>query len=98
MEKKELLKKVKEDGWALDDAENKFKKDKDIVLAAVTQNGTALEYADKLLKKDKKINEVKKSTDIKSQGKDTYFQIFKVSIIFLHPNFLRLSQVYSQEH
>ena len=55
MEKKELLKIVKEDGWALDDAENKFKKDKDIVLAAVTQNGTALEYADKLLKKDKKI-------------------------------------------
>ena len=53
MEKKELLKIVKEDGWALDDAENKFKKDKDIVLAAVTQNGTALEYADNLLKKDK---------------------------------------------
>ena len=34
MEKKELLKKVKEDGWALDDAENKFKKDKDIIKAS----------------------------------------------------------------
>ena len=60
MEKKELLKIVKEDGWALDDAENKFKKDKDIVLAAVTQNGTALEFADKSIRKDKDIVKVSK--------------------------------------
>ena len=69
-----------------DDSYRKFFRDK--------KSNSIIVYA----KKDKKINEVKKSTDIKSQGKDTYFQIFKVSIIFLHPNFLRLSQVYSQEH
>ena len=56
MEKKELLKIVKEDGWALDDAENKFKKDKDIALAAVESVGEdAMDLIDESLRKDEDI-------------------------------------------
>lgn len=47
-----VLKTVKEDGIALEYADESLKKDKEIVLEAVKSDGTALEYADESLKKD----------------------------------------------
>ena len=46
---------VKNDGYALEYADESFKKDKEIVLIAVKQYGRNLEYADDSLKKDKEI-------------------------------------------
>ena len=46
---------VKEDGNALEYADESLKKDKEIVMAAVKQGGHALEYADESLKKNKEI-------------------------------------------
>ena len=54
-DKKEVLAAVKQDGYALGDADKSLQKDKAIVLAAVKQNGIALQFADKSLKKDKAI-------------------------------------------
>ena len=54
-DKKEVLAAVKQDGYALGDADKSLQKDKAIVLAAVKQAGGALQYADKSLRKDKAI-------------------------------------------
>ena len=51
----EWLNKVKNDGFALRNADESIKKDREIVLAAVTNNGSALYSADESLKKDKEI-------------------------------------------
>ena len=56
MDRKEFLKAVKEDPYQIENADEAFKKDKEIVLAAVNQaGGDAIEFADKSLKKDKDI-------------------------------------------
>jgi len=54
-DRNEVLAAVKEDGNALEYADESLKKDKEIVMAAVKQDGWALEYADESLKKDKEI-------------------------------------------
>jgi len=46
---------VKQNGWALEYADESLKKDKEIVIEAVKQNGRALEFADLSLKKGKEI-------------------------------------------
>ena len=51
----EVLAAVKEDGNALEYADESLKKDREIVLAAVKQDGFALQYADASLKKDNEI-------------------------------------------
>ena len=51
----EVLAAVKQDGWALEYADESLKKDKEIVMAAVKQDGFALQYAATSLKKDKEI-------------------------------------------
>ncbi len=51
----EVLAAVKEDGQALQYADESLKKDREIVMAAVKQNGYALEDADESLKKDREI-------------------------------------------
>ena len=53
--KGDVLKRVKKNGFALQDASDELKNDKEIVLAAVNQNGIALRYASDELKKDKGI-------------------------------------------
>ena len=45
----EVLAAVKQDGSALEDADESLKKDKEIVLAAVKQPGYALQFADESL-------------------------------------------------
>ena len=52
MEKKEALKIIKEDGNALEYADDSLKKDKKIVLEAVKSTGFALEYVDESLWND----------------------------------------------
>ena len=47
-----VLKTVKEDGIALEYADENLKKDKSIVLEAVKEHGYALQFADKSLQKD----------------------------------------------
>ncbi len=46
---------MSQNGMALEDADESFKQDKEIVLAAVKQNGEALKYASESLQKDKEI-------------------------------------------
>ena len=46
---------VKENGMALEYANDNLKADRDVVLAAVKQNGSALEYAGKYLKADREV-------------------------------------------
>ena len=46
-----VLEAVKQDGCALEYADESFKKDKSIVLEAVKSNGFALDYADESFKK-----------------------------------------------
>ena len=53
--RKEWLAKVKEEGYALEDAPKNLKSDPKIVLAAVKQAGYALEYASKDMKSNPKI-------------------------------------------
>ena len=62
MDKKKALEQIKwgkdeegNDYFSLEDADEKLKADKEVVLAAVKQNGLALEYADKKLKGDKEV-------------------------------------------
>ncbi len=55
MDKKEALKKIKEDDFFLDDADKKLKADKEVVLAVIKNNPLDLEYADKKLKEDKEV-------------------------------------------
>ena len=50
-----VLKAVKENGYALEHADESLKKDKSIVIEAVKQNGYALQYADESLKKNRSI-------------------------------------------
>ena len=54
-DREEVLAAVKQDGYALDDADESLKKDKEIVLAAIKENGRALEYADESFRKDREI-------------------------------------------
>ena len=54
-DRNEVLAAVKENGYALDDADESLQKDKEIVLAAIKENGRALEYADESFRKDKEI-------------------------------------------
>ena len=49
------LNKIKEDTFALKDADDSIKQDKEIVLAAVANYADAIQYADASLKKDKEI-------------------------------------------
>ena len=42
----EVLAAVKKDGWALGDADESLKKDKEIVMTAVKNDERAIEYAD----------------------------------------------------
>ena len=51
----EVLAAVKEDGNALEYADESLKKNKEIVMAAVKQDGRTLDYADESLKKNKDI-------------------------------------------
>ena len=57
MDKKEALKIVKKYkwGWELEKLPDKFKKDKEVVLAAVKKNGFTLEHVDNSLKKDREV-------------------------------------------
>ena len=55
MDKKEALKKIKEDDFFLDDADKKLKADKEVVLAVIKNNPLDLEYADKKLQADKEV-------------------------------------------
>ena len=52
---KKILKIVSENGALLNFLPEKYKKDKDIVLAAVNKDGKALKYADNSLRKDKDV-------------------------------------------
>ncbi|EFC44500.1 predicted protein [Naegleria gruberi] len=49
-----VLKAVKQNGYALDYANESFKRDRELVLEAIKQNGYALRYADDSLRKDRK--------------------------------------------
>ena len=51
----EVLAAVKQNGWALEDADESLQKDREIVMAAVKQDGSALEYADDTLKADREV-------------------------------------------
>ena len=51
-DKKEMIKKVKQDGFALMVASSRLQNDKDLVIAAVAQNGRCLDYASSTLQKD----------------------------------------------
>ena len=55
MDKKKALEIVQENGLNLEKLPDKFKKNKEIVLAAVTEDGSALEYTNVGLKKNKEI-------------------------------------------
>ena len=55
MDKKKIFRKIETGYFSLQDADEKLKADKEIVLEAVKNDGTALEYADDSLKKDKEI-------------------------------------------
>ena len=55
MTKNEILELVSVEPDKFKNLPAKFKKDKEIVLAAVKQDGRALEYADESLKKDREI-------------------------------------------
>ena len=46
---------VTQHGWALDDAAEVMKHDKEVVLAAVTQDGIALQLAAEVMKHDKEV-------------------------------------------
>ena len=54
-EKTEALAAVKNDGWALEDASDELKADKEVVMAAVQENGGALQFASDELKADKEV-------------------------------------------
>ncbi|WP_064610347.1 DUF4116 domain-containing protein [Streptobacillus moniliformis] len=56
--KKEVLKAVKQDGWALEFASEELKNDKEVVMAAVKQNGDALQFASERLRNNE-INKTK---------------------------------------
>ena len=51
----EVMVAVKEDGLALEHADESLQKDKEIVMAAVKQDGRALYFAEESLQKDKEI-------------------------------------------
>ena len=53
--RKALLKAVREDGFALRNADKSLKADREIVLAAVKQYGAALEYAHESLRADREV-------------------------------------------
>ena len=53
--KEEVLKEVKERGWALAYASDIMKLDKEVVLEAVSQNGFALQYASRAMKDDEDV-------------------------------------------
>ena len=54
-DREEMLKAVKDNGYALRDADDTLKADREIVLEAVRDNGYALEYADDSLKTDREL-------------------------------------------
>jgi CxxC motif-containing protein len=54
-EKTEALAAVKNDGWALEDASDELKADKEVVMAAVQENGRALQFVSDELKADKEV-------------------------------------------
>ena len=58
MTKEEILHWISNRSLHLFDLPEKFKKDKEIVMAAVKLDGQALRYADKLLQKDQDILKV----------------------------------------
>ena len=74
-DRNEVLAAVKENGYALDDADESLQKDKEIVLAAIKENGRALEYADESFRKDKEIVlEAVKQTGVVLMYADESFQ------------------------
>ena len=56
--KEEIVEGISEGDLDLEDADDEFKKDRDIVLAAVKQDGSALQYADDSLKEDEDIKKL----------------------------------------
>ena len=50
-----VLKAVKQNGYAFEDADKSLKADREIVLAAVKQTGSMLEYAAESLKADREV-------------------------------------------
>ena len=54
-EKTEALAAVKNDGWALEDASDELKADKEVVMVAVKNQVSALEFASDELKADKEV-------------------------------------------
>ena len=55
MDKKKILKQIKEGSFSLENASEEIKADKEIVLVSVKQDPWSLEYADASLKKDKDV-------------------------------------------
>jgi hypothetical protein len=55
MDKKKALKKVKENGWYLEELPANLKKDRDIVIEALKSQPGVLEVVDKSLQDDKEI-------------------------------------------
>mgnify|MGYP001208434180 FL=1 len=55
MDRKKIFKEIENGNFYLQDADEKLKADKEVVLAAVKQSGSALEYANKKLKADKEV-------------------------------------------
>ena len=56
--RKALLKAVREDGFALRNADKSLKADREIVLAAVMQDGDALELASEELQQDEELKKI----------------------------------------
>jgi hypothetical protein len=54
-DRKIALKAVKNDGWALENADKSLRADREVVLTAVKDAGSVLEYADKTLKADREL-------------------------------------------
>ena len=55
MDKKKIFKKIETGYFSLQDADEKLKADKEIVLAAVKHQGNALTEADKTLQSDREL-------------------------------------------
>ena len=59
-DRKKVLAAVKQDGWALKDADKFLKKDREIVMAAIKQDSDALEYVSEELQNDPEIKKLAK--------------------------------------
>ena len=55
MDRKKIFKEIENGNFSLQDADEKLKADKEIVLAALKESGDDLEYVDDKLKTNKKL-------------------------------------------